>query len=107
MQTGIENGDFIEHTEFAGNMYGTSKAAVQDVQAKNLICILVTDMQGVRSIKRTDLNPIYISIQPPSREVLEHRLRDRKTESEESLQKRLHAAKWIWRLVKSKDYLIQ
>uniref|UniRef100_A0A3Q3F3U2 Guanylate kinase 1a n=1 Tax=Labrus bergylta TaxID=56723 RepID=A0A3Q3F3U2_9LABR len=100
MQTGIENGDFIEHTEFSGNMYGTSKAAVQDVQAKNLICILVTDMQGVRSIKRTDLNPIYISIQPPSRGALcrfvsfqEHRLRDRKTESEESLQKRLHAAK--------------
>ncbi|XP_065810261.1 guanylate kinase-like [Labrus bergylta] len=93
MQTGIENGDFIEHTEFSGNMYGTSKAAVQDVQAKNLICILDIDMQGVRSIKRTDLNPIYISIQPPSREVLEHRLRDRKTESEESLQKRLHAAK--------------
>uniref|UniRef100_A0A3Q3EH35 guanylate kinase n=1 Tax=Labrus bergylta TaxID=56723 RepID=A0A3Q3EH35_9LABR len=79
--------------EFSGNMYGTSKAAVQDVQAKNLICILDIDMQGVRSIKRTDLNPIYISIQPPSMEVLEHRLRDRKTESEESLQKRLHAAR--------------
>uniref|UniRef100_A0A3Q3FQ05 Guanylate kinase 1a n=1 Tax=Labrus bergylta TaxID=56723 RepID=A0A3Q3FQ05_9LABR len=93
MQTRIENGDFIEHTEFSGNMYGTSKAAVQDVQAKNLICILVTDMQGVRSIKRTDLNPIYISIQPPSMEVLEHRLRGRKTESEESLQKRLRAAR--------------
>nr|XP_020505209.1 guanylate kinase-like isoform X1 [Labrus bergylta] len=93
MQTGIENGDFIEHAEFSGNMYGTSKAAVQDVQAKNLICILDIDMQGVRSIKRADLNPIYISIQPPSMEVLEHRLRDRKTESEESLQKRLHAAR--------------
>uniref|UniRef100_A0A3Q3FPY5 Guanylate kinase 1a n=1 Tax=Labrus bergylta TaxID=56723 RepID=A0A3Q3FPY5_9LABR len=74
MQTRIENGDFIEHTEFSGNMYGTSK-------------------EGVRSIKRTDLNPIYISIQPPSMEVLEHRLIDRKTESEESLQKRLRAAR--------------
>uniref|UniRef100_A0A3Q3F6F9 guanylate kinase n=1 Tax=Labrus bergylta TaxID=56723 RepID=A0A3Q3F6F9_9LABR len=93
MQTRIENGDFIEHTEFSGNMYGTSKEAFQDVQAKNLICILDIDMQGVRSIKRTDLNPIYISIQPPSMEVLEHRLRDRKTESEESLQKRLRAAR--------------
>uniref|UniRef100_A0A3Q3LTN0 guanylate kinase n=1 Tax=Labrus bergylta TaxID=56723 RepID=A0A3Q3LTN0_9LABR len=93
MQTRIENGDFIEHTEFSGNMYGTSKEAFQDVQAKNLICILDIDMQGVRSIKRTDLNPIYISIQPPSMEVLEHRLIDRKTESEESLQKRLRAAR--------------
>lgn len=70
MQAGIDNGDFIESAEFSGNMYGTSKVAVQDVQAKNLICILDIDMQGVRNIKRTDLNPIYISIQPPSMAVL-------------------------------------
>lgn len=70
MQSGINNGEFIEHAEFSGNMYGTSKAAVQAVQAKNLICILDIDMQGVKSIKNTDLNPIYISIQPPSVEVL-------------------------------------
>lgn len=93
MQEGIDNGDFIENAEFSGNMYGTSKAAVQDVQAKNLICILDIDMQGVRNIKRTDLDPIYITIQPPSMEILEKRLRDRKTESEESLQRRLQAAK--------------
>ncbi|TNM98537.1 guanylate kinase isoform X3 [Takifugu rubripes] len=93
MKAGIDKGEFIENAEFSGNMYGTSKAAVQDVQAKNLICILDIDMQGVKNIKKTDLNPIYISIQPPSMEVLEKRLRDRKTESEESLQKRLNAAK--------------
>ncbi|XP_072543209.1 guanylate kinase isoform X2 [Salminus brasiliensis] len=92
MQAGINNGEFIENAEFSGNMYGTSKAAVQDVQARNLICILDIDMQGVKNIKRTDLNPIYISIQPPSMDILEKRLRDRKTESEESLQKRLQAA---------------
>ncbi|XP_030628952.1 guanylate kinase isoform X1 [Chanos chanos] len=93
MQSGIDRGEFIEHAEFSGNMYGTSKAAVQDVQAKNLICILDIDMQGVKNIKRTDLNPIYVFIQPPSIEELEKRLRDRKTESEESLQKRLQAAR--------------
>ncbi|XP_074507679.1 guanylate kinase isoform X1 [Sebastes fasciatus] len=93
MQTGIDNGEFIESAVFSGNMYGTSKAAVQEVQSKNLICILDIDMQGVRSIKKTDFNPIYITVQPPSMAVLEKRLRDRKTESEESLQKRLRAAK--------------
>ncbi|KAK9979904.1 hypothetical protein ABG768_013312 [Culter alburnus] len=93
MQAGIANGEFIENAEFSGNMYGTSKAAIQAVQAKNLICILDIDMQGVKNIKRTDLNPIYVSIQAPSMDILEKRLRDRKTESEESLQKRLHAAK--------------
>lgn len=93
MQTGIDNGEFIESAVFSGNMYGTSKAAVQEVQAKNLICILDIDMQGVRSIKKTDFDPIYITVQPPSMAVLEKRLRDRKTESEESLQRRLLAAK--------------
>ncbi|XP_053740024.1 guanylate kinase isoform X6 [Synchiropus splendidus] len=92
MQAAIARGDFIENAEFSGNLYGTSKAAVQAVQAKNLICILDIDMQGVRNIKRTDLDPIYISIQPPSMTVLETRLRDRQTESEENLQKRLRAA---------------
>lgn len=70
MQAGIDKGDFIENAVFSGNMYGTSKAAVQAVQAKNLICILDIELQGVRNIKRTDLNPIYISIQPPSLTVL-------------------------------------
>ncbi|KAM4551588.1 guanylate kinase isoform 2-T2 [Odontesthes bonariensis] len=93
MQASIDSGNFIENAEFSGNLYGTSKAAVQAVQAKNLICILDIDMQGVKNIKRTDLNPIYVSIQPPSMDVLEKRLRARKTESEESLQKRLQAAK--------------
>ncbi|XP_033821751.2 guanylate kinase 1b isoform X1 [Periophthalmus magnuspinnatus] len=93
MKQGIDNGDFIENAEFSGNMYGTSKAAVEDVLAKNVICILDVDIQGVRRIKETDLNPIYISVQPPSMEILENRLRDRQTETEESLQKRLEAAR--------------
>ncbi|MCI4380511.1 hypothetical protein PGIGA_G00240770 [Pangasianodon gigas] len=92
MQEGINNGDFIENAVFSGNMYGTSKSAIEDVQAQNLICILDVDLQGVKKIKQTDLNPIYISIQPPSIEILEQRLRDRQTETEESLQKRLEAA---------------
>uniref|UniRef100_A0A3B3STS3 Guanylate kinase 1b n=1 Tax=Paramormyrops kingsleyae TaxID=1676925 RepID=A0A3B3STS3_9TELE len=93
MQQGIDNGDFIENAEFSGNMYGTSTSAVEDVQSQNLICILDVDIQGVKNIKKTDLNPIYVSIQPPSMEILEKRLRDRHTETEESLQKRLEAAR--------------
>lgn len=70
MQAAIERGDFIESAEFSGNIYGTSKAAVQDVRDKNLICILDIDIQGVKNIKRTDLHPFYIFIQPPSMAVL-------------------------------------
>lgn len=36
----------------------------------NRICVLDIDLQGVRNIKKTDLHPIYISVQPPSLAVL-------------------------------------
>lgn len=67
----IAAGDFIEHSEFSGNLYGTSKAAVRAVHAMNRICVLDVALQGVRSIKKTDLHPIYISVQPCSLDVLE------------------------------------
>lgn len=43
---------------------------MQAVRARNQICILDIDMQGVKNIKKTDLNPIYISIHPPSVRIL-------------------------------------
>ena len=49
--------------------------------------------QGVGNLKETELDPVYVLIKPPSLEVLEKRLRDRKTETEESLKKRLDIAK--------------
>uniref|UniRef100_A0A8C0I881 Guanylate kinase-like domain-containing protein n=1 Tax=Bubo bubo TaxID=30461 RepID=A0A8C0I881_BUBBB len=79
-----------------------SKGAVQAVQARNQICVLDIDIQGVKNIKRTDLNPIYIFVQPPSMDILEKRLRDRKTETEESLLKRLTAARVDLELSKSR-----
>ncbi|XP_037133104.1 guanylate kinase isoform X2 [Syngnathus acus] len=103
MQAAVDKGEFIESAEFSGNLYGTSRAAVQAVKARNLICILDIDMQGVKNIKKTDLNPIYISIQPPSLDLLEARLRARKTESEDSLQRRLQAAKVDIELSKEPD----
>ena len=88
----IENDKFLEHATFSGNTYGTSKAAVQSIVEQGKICILDIDMQGVIQIKKTDLNPLYVFIKPPSMEVLEKRLRGRKTENEENIQKRLSVA---------------
>ncbi|NXQ85778.1 KGUA kinase, partial [Nyctibius grandis] len=70
-----------------------SKGAVQAVQAQNQICVLDVDIQGVKNLKKTDLNPIYIFVQPPSIDILEKRLRGRQTETEESLLKRLATAR--------------
>jgi len=89
----ISNGAFIEHAEFSGNLYGTSKGAVATCQSRGQLCVLDIDSQGVRSLKKTDLNPFYVFILPPSLEELERRLRGRRTESEDSLQRRLTTAK--------------
>lgn len=90
----MATGDFIEHAEFSGDVDGTSKAAVQAVQARNGICALDVDLQGVRDIRKTDLWPIYIFVGLPSLDVLEQHLRRRNTETEESLAKRLASA-WV------------
>ncbi|VEL28919.1 unnamed protein product [Protopolystoma xenopodis] len=59
-----------------------------------LICILDVDLAGVKSIYavRSKLNPRFIFIRPPSMTILEKRLRDRGTETEEKLQARISRA---------------
>ncbi|XP_062519185.1 guanylate kinase-like isoform X2 [Corticium candelabrum] len=93
MEKEIAEGNFIESAEFSSNLYGTSKKAVMDVSSSGRICVLDIDMQGVRSVKQTDLNAVYVLVKPPSMEVLEERLRGRQTDSEEAVQQRLKAAK--------------
>ncbi|KAK3825195.1 MAG: guanylate kinase/L-type calcium channel beta subunit [Benniella sp.] len=91
-QDGVERKEFVEWARFSDNHYGTSFEAIRSVNEKGKICILDIDMQGVQQVKKTDLNPYYISIQPPSIEELEKRLRSRGTEKEEAIAKRLNAA---------------
>jgi len=94
MRAEIEAGKFIESAEFSGNLYGTSKDSVHKCQSKGKICVLDIDSQGVRSLKKSsNLSPVYVFVKPPSLTVLEERLRSRKTETEESLHKRLDVAK--------------
>ena len=93
MLKAIERGEFIEYTKFSENYYGTSKKAVTDVQNKGRICILDVEIEGVKNLKKTDLNPRFVFLKPPSMAVLEQRLRARGTESEEMILRRLEQAK--------------
>ena len=88
----IEDGAFLEHAVFGGNMYGTSRVAVENVRETGKICILDIDVQGVKSIKKTDLNPDFVFIKPQRVEDLEPRLRKRGTETEDSIKRRLSVA---------------
>lgn len=88
----ISQNEFLEHTEFSGNIYGTSKKSITDVLSSGRICALDVDIKGVISMKQTNLNPIYFFIKPPCMTTLEQRLRARGTETEDSLRKRLETA---------------
>jgi guanylate kinase len=70
-----------------------SKKAVDDVAQTGRICLLDVDKQGVKNIRNTDLNPLFIYISPPSYEILEKRLRGRQTDTEAAIEKRLKEAK--------------
>ncbi|CAB0034514.1 unnamed protein product [Trichogramma brassicae] len=93
MQKQIDSGEFIETAVFGNNMYGTSKQAIEDVQSTGKICVLDIEIEGVKQIKASPLQPLFIFIKPPSIEELENRLKKRGTESQESLQRRLASAK--------------
>ncbi|EKM81999.1 hypothetical protein AGABI1DRAFT_112174 [Agaricus bisporus var. burnettii JB137-S8] len=88
----IARGAFIEHAEFSGNFYGTSFDTVRHVQSQGKRCILDIDAQGVKQIKYTNLNPVYLFISPPDLASLRARLRARGTETEDSVAKRLATA---------------
>lgn len=73
-----------------GNVYGTSFAAVESVSKAGKCCILDIDVQGAQKVKaKFGKQAYYVFIRPPSMEELERRLRDRGTETEDSILTRL------------------
>ncbi|XP_053205676.1 guanylate kinase-like [Panonychus citri] len=93
MEKAIKENEFIEFTEFSGNLYGTSKKAMEHVQKNGKICILDLEIEGVKNMKKSNFRPLFIFVKPPSLEALEQRLRDRATESDENIERRLKRAK--------------
>ncbi|KAF9933349.1 guanylate kinase [Linnemannia zychae] len=102
----IAQNQFLEHAVFSGNTYGSSRKAVQDVKDAGKICIMDIELQGVKQMKAlakkdqqvgpNGFEARYLLVRPPSLDILEKRLRERGTETEESIAKRLEAARRDW-----------
>lgn len=88
----IDAGLFLEHAEVHGNVYGTSKRAVENVQEQGKVCILDIDIQGVQQVKKSGIRAKFLFIAPPSMEELEQRLRGRATETEDKIVLRIKNA---------------
>jgi guanylate kinase len=85
----VAAGAFLEHAQVFDNFYGTSRAAVEALCSKGIDVILEIDWQGARQVRQAQPDCRSIFILPPSRRSLEERLRNRKTDSEEVIQRRL------------------
>jgi guanylate kinase len=85
-------GEFLEWAEYAGNLYGTPRQAIDQVIAIGKIVLLEIELEGARQVAQSFPDAQRIFIAPPSMAVLESRLRDRSTDSEAQIIKRLHHA---------------
>ncbi|MER6156610.1 guanylate kinase [Streptomyces sp. NPDC001868] len=89
----IANGELLEWAEFAGNRYGTPRAAVLERLERGEPVLLEIDLQGARQVRETMPDAQLVFLAPPSWEELVRRLTGRGTEPPEVIERRLEAAK--------------
>ena len=87
----VQAGDFLEWEEvYAGTCYGTLKSEIDRIWNNGHVIIFDVDVNGGMNIKKYfGTEALALFVMPPSIEVLEMRLRNRGTESEEAISKRL------------------
>ncbi len=89
----VDRGMMLEWAKVHDNYYGTSRAFVEKTLEKGDSLIMDIDVQGAYQIMDADLKSVSIFIMPPSMEVLEQRLKNRRTEPKDVIAMRLENAR--------------
>src|SRR3954465_11769458 len=93
----LSRDEFLEHAEVFGNYYGTAKRFLREAESRGNDLLLDIDVQGAAQVKSHMKNAVGILVLPPSRQVLEKRLRNRSISegsvSDEVIERRLHGAR--------------
>ena len=89
----IAGGLFLEHAVVHGHHYGTLLEGVKRKTEAGMDVLLEIDVQGARQVRDILPESVLVFIAPPSLDVLEKRLRQRKTESDDKIAIRLENAK--------------
>jgi guanylate kinase len=87
-----DQGQFLEHAQVFDNYYGTGHRPVESELARGHNVVLEIDWQGAQQVRRAMPDCVTIFILPPSRRSLEERLRNRQTDSDEVIARRLRDA---------------
>ena len=86
------NDAFLECAEVFDHWYGTSQEYIQFLLERGRSVLLEIDWQGAAQVRSRRPDAVFVFIMPPSRDELERRLRGRRTDSEEVIQRRLRQA---------------
>ena len=86
-------GQLLEWAEFAGNLYGTPRAAVEEKLRRGLPVLLKIDLQGARQVRASMPEAQLVFLGPPSWEELKRRLVGRGTDDPETVRRRLEHAR--------------
>jgi len=99
-------GEFLEWAEYYGQLYGTSRAFVEQHVNEGRDVILDIDVNGAQQVKARIADAITVFIMPPSFAELERRLRARMQESDEAIHRRLEIARSEISVCRSYDYIV-
>ena len=89
----VAAGDFLEHAEYAGNLYGTLWSEVDSRVARGESVILEIELQGARAVRARRPDALAVFIAPPSFDELARRLENRGTEQPGVISARLEVAR--------------
>ena len=102
----VEAGEFAEHAVVHGHQYGTRAATLERALAGGTDILLDIDTQGAARLKAHTPEAVLIFIVAPSMKELEQRLRERRSDNETEIERRLARAREEIPLWPRYDYLI-
>ncbi len=102
----IADNAFYEYAEVFGNYYGTSEQAIDQQLAQGIDVFLDIDWQGAQQVRLKKPSVTSIFIAPPSKQVLEQRLRGRGQDSDDVIQARMAQAQAECSHYHEFDYII-
>ncbi len=102
----LAEGAFLEHAKVFDHYYGTARSQVEENLERGLDVVLEIDWQGARQVRDKMPESRSIFILPPSRQVLEQRLRSRGQDSDAVIARRMRAARAEIAHYDEYDYLV-
>lgn len=107
-EEGLRKGDFIEHAEVHGNLYGASRVILESTLEQHEVILAVIDIQGAETFKRIVPTMRSLFIRPGSMAELERRLRaERKESTDEEIRTRLTTAERELSVAHTFDHVIE